>query len=129
MSPSTAWTRAPRRVPPWRLLHSRIATGGPAPTQHEGTAERVHGASPAVVISIVVLAETLVLSLGACEGGHPASAAAQVSPSSCLPAVAVESARALGQPKIDITEATRVDSVVSCRALACHCRGGSGSTG
>jgi hypothetical protein len=74
-----------------------------------------HGALPAVVIPIAVLAGSLAFSLGACGGGHPASTVAQVSRRSCLPAVAAESARAFGQPKVDITEATLVGEVVTCQ--------------
>lgn len=118
MQPSTSRTRAQRTNPRWRLPRSRIATRGRAPTPPGGVAKPIHRASPAAVIPIVVLVETLVLSLGGCGGGHPASTAAQVSPRSCLPAVAAESARALGQSKIAITEATSVDAVVTCRYRA-----------
>jgi hypothetical protein len=61
------------------------------------------------------VALTLIVALTACGGGRKASTAAQVSPSSCLPLVAAEAARALGQPKIDMTEATEVYQVVTCR--------------
>ena len=62
-----------------------------------------------------VLIGALVLSLAACGGGHSASSAAQVSRRSCLPAVAAESARALGQSKMVITQASRIGDVVSCQ--------------
>jgi hypothetical protein len=66
--------------------------------------------------AILVVAGALVLALGGCGGGRRAStAAAAVSTRSCLPAVAAAAARALGQPKTAITEATLIGDVVTCR--------------
>jgi hypothetical protein len=69
--------------------------------------------------AILVVAGTLVLALGGCGGGHHGSTAAPAVPAvtshSCLPAVTAAAARALGQPKTEIAEATQIGDVVTCR--------------